>query len=300
MPSPVKEGIMITVLPNNSVSGNQTLTSQETKEATAIIDFISEGFESIGIGIGHADLQVIKYPGRGYPQFCSKLLNAELSADLIYLDMDSFAYPNWCQFVYQFSHEFTHCVIHRCNNRNNQLVSWIEETICEAMALILLKRFSEDWSKCSLSNSCPKYKTNFLCYLSNCLSEKGNYRLDHCNGFKELQEINVTSEDQREDRREEMHQLYRLIQSADDIRGLCHYRDFLVPQTILLNTQRYQKAYLSSQPIHYLCRLQENALMRDVPASKFSEKSSKDAKIDCSAHLHNCSNRTISDTSRSF
>ena len=93
MPSPVKEGIMITVLPNNSVSGNQTLTSQETKEATAIIDFISEGFESIGIGIGHADLQVIKYPGRGYPQFCSKLLNAELSADLIYLDMDSFAYP---------------------------------------------------------------------------------------------------------------------------------------------------------------------------------------------------------------
>ena len=99
---------------STSVPYNQPLTNQETEAAVAVIDFTNECFESLGLGIGPADLQVIKHPDRGYPQFCPQSRNSELPCDQIYLDMDSLEF--WCQLIFQASHEFTHCVIHRLNS----------------------------------------------------------------------------------------------------------------------------------------------------------------------------------------
>lgn len=261
---------MIKILPN-SILDNQPLTSQELEAAIAIIDFISKCFERIGIGIGPADLQVIKHPNRGYPQFCPQSLNSKLPCDLIFLSMDSFAF--WCQLIFQVSHEITHCVIHRLNSHEDQKALWVEETICEAMSLVFLNTFANSWGGCALSKKNPPYYASIQEYLRRELEKNGNHGLEQCYGIKELQEINRTSESQREDRCEEMHQLYRLIQSADDIRGLVHYRNYVIPRTILLGTQMYQKAYPSSQAVQYLCCLQENALRRDVTVSKVSEKS---------------------------
>ena len=45
-----KEGFMIKIL-STSVPDNQPLTSQETKTAVSIFDFINKCFESLGLGI---------------------------------------------------------------------------------------------------------------------------------------------------------------------------------------------------------------------------------------------------------
>ena len=84
--------------------------------------------------------------------------------------------------------------------------------------------------------------------------------METCNGIMGLKKVEESSASNRENRCEEMHQLYRLIQSEDDIRALVHYRNYVVPGTILLDTQIYQKAYPSSQAVQYLCRLQKDAL----------------------------------------
>lgn len=265
-----KECIMITILPN-SIPDNRPLTSQETEAANAIFDFINKCFERIGIGIGPADLQVVKHQSLGVPMFCPRLQNPDYPCDIIYICIDLFT--RWNQFIFQASHEFTHCVIHRLNNQEDQKALWIEETICEAMSLVFLNIFANNWGGCALSKESQPYYASIQKYLRGELEKIGNHRLEQCYGIKELQEINRTSEGQREDRCEEMHQLYRLIQSADDIRGLVHYRNFVVPGTILLDTQMYQKAYPSSQAVQYLCCLQDNTLRRDVTASKVSEKS---------------------------
>lgn len=261
---------MIKILPN-SIPDNQPLTSQELEAAIAIIHFISKCFERIGIGIGPEDLQVIKHPNRGYPQFCPQSLNSKLPCDLIFLSMDSFAF--WCQLIFQVSHEITHCVVHRLNSHEDQKALWVEETICEAMSLVFLNTFANSWDGCALSKKNPLYYTSIQEYLRRELEKNGNHGLETCNGIIGLKEVEQSSGSNRENRCEEMHRLYHLIQSADDIRGLVHYRNFVVPGTILLDTQMYQKAYPSSQAVQYLCCLQDNTLRRDVTASKVSEKS---------------------------
>lgn len=264
-----KEGFMIKIL-STSVPDNQPLTSQEIAAADSVFDFINKCFESLGLGIGPAELRVIKHPNRGCPQFCPLSRNPEFPCDTIYLSMDSLKF--WCQLIFQASHEFTHCVIHRLNSREEQKVSWIEETICEAISLVFLNTFANNWSRCTLSKNDPSYRAFVRKYLSDLLSEHGNRKLENCRGINELGEINRTSESQRKDRCEEMHRIFCLIQSAKDIQALVHYRDFVVPGTILLDTQRYQGEYPSSRPVQYLCSLQENALRRDVVTAKVSEE----------------------------
>lgn len=261
---------MITILPN-SIPDNHPLTNQEIEAADSIFDFINKCFESLGLGIGPAELQVIKHPNRGYPQFCSQSLNPVLPCDWIFLSIDSFTYAHWCQLIFQSSHEFTHCVIHRLNSYKEQEVTWIEETICKAMSLVFLNTFANNWSRCTLSKNDPSYHAFVRKYLSDLLSEHGNRKLENCHGINELGEINRTSESQRKDRCEEMHRIFCLIQSTKDIQALAHYRDFVVPGTILLDTRRYQGEYPSSRPVQYLCSLQENALKRDAVTAKVSE-----------------------------
>ena len=251
-----------------SIPANPPLTRRETEAAIAIFDFINRCFGSIGLELGAAELQVIKRPQLGAPRFCPQSLNPESSCDCIYLSMESFNF--WCQLIFQASHEFTHCVIHYLNSQENQKSKWIEETICEAMSLVFLNTFASSWDRVALSKANISYDASVQDYLSNELKERGNHRLGNCHGIEELREINRTSEAQREDRREEMHQLYSLIRSAKDIQSLVHYRDFVISGTILLDTKRYQDEYPSSRPIQYLCSLQDSALRREAVGASVS------------------------------
>ena len=50
----------------------------------------------------------------------------------------------WCQYVYQFAHEFCHVMINPFVPRRGSN-AWIEETFCELASVYVLRRMAEQW-----------------------------------------------------------------------------------------------------------------------------------------------------------
>ena len=50
----------------------------------------------------------------------------------------------WCQYVYQFAHEFCHVMINPFVSRRGSNC-WIEETFCELASVFTLRRMAEQW-----------------------------------------------------------------------------------------------------------------------------------------------------------
>lgn len=250
---------MITIVPV-STPDKKLLNKEEIEAAVAIIEVINRWFQNIGLGIGSADLQVIKWPSLGYPLFSPHSLNPGFPCDQIYISMDQ--YTRWDQFIFQASHEFTHCVIHRLNSHENQKALWIEETICEAISLVFLQMFANSWNNCVLSQHNLTYSVAIQNYLKNQLNEVGTSKLEKCCGLEELLEINQQNADHREYRSNEMHKLFFRIKDSEDVKALVHYRDYIEPNTILLDTNKYRAAYPDLESVQYLCELQENAISK--------------------------------------
>ena len=250
---------MITIVPV-STPDKKLLNKEEIEAAVAIIGVINQWFGDVSLGIGAANLEVIKFPNLGNALFSPKSLNPGFPCDRIYISMDKFT--RWNQFIFQASHEFTHCVIHRLNSNENQKALWIEETICEAMSLVFLQIFANSWNNCVLSQHNLTYSVAIQNYLNNQLNETGTSKLEKCCGLEELQEINQYSADHREYRSNEMHKLFFLIKDSEDVNALVHYRDYVEPNTILLDTDKYRAAYPDLESVRYLCELQENAISK--------------------------------------
>lgn len=250
---------MITIVPV-STPDKKLLNKEEIEAAVAIIGVINQWFGDVSLGIGAANLEVIKFPNLGNALFSPKSLNPGFPCDRIYISMDKFT--RWNQFIFQASHEFTHCVIHRLNSNENQKALWIEETICEAMSLVFLQIFANSWNNCVLSQHNLTYSVAIQNYLNNQLNETGTSKLEKCCGLEELQEINQYSADHREYRSNEMHKLFFRIKDSEDVKALVHYRDYIEPNTILLDTNKYRAAYPNLESVRYLCELQENAISK--------------------------------------
>lgn len=236
-------------------------SSQNTgeKEASLLIEEVKHFFLPICYReSGTVKLQIENRPNASTPQFCPTTLNPTFPYDRIILNMQNFTY--WCQLIYQFSHEFSHFLIFHQNPDEDRNVSWIEETICEALSLVLLKHFAENWSSCPLFSLVPNYDAGIGKYLANRLAEKGNCKLAKCRNLLELQGINVNSQRDRASRREEVHQLYGAIQGPHDIQALLRYRDFVIPKTILLDVPEYRKNHPASNAVQYLCTLQTSII----------------------------------------
>lgn len=59
-----------------------------------------------------------------------------------------------------------------------------------------------------------------------------------------------------------MHKLFFRIKDSEDVKALVHYWDFIEPNTILLDTNKYRAAYPNLESVQYLCELQENAISK--------------------------------------
>jgi hypothetical protein len=116
----------------------------------------------------------------------------------------------WCQFYYQFGHEVTHYIFRQFKHDKNRILKWFEETACEAMALYIMKYISDDWPKNPLYNINKNYSNSILDYINNQLKNMGTNKLHICNDIETLTEIEITSEECREDRYCERNFLYNL------------------------------------------------------------------------------------------
>lgn len=175
----------------------------------------------------------------------------------------------WNQMLFQLAHEITHCFIF-CNNQSvAHSISWVEETICEAMSLFFLKLSSQNWSRLPLYKINPKYARQFITpYLENEIEkDAGADKLGSCASYDELLHIEMTSQSNREYRHEETVKLYELIKK-NDIAGLVKYRDYALANKRLLDTEAYRTAFPNNNAVSYLCALQDNIMAREADRKK--------------------------------
>jgi len=222
----------------------------ELQSIICIKDFIVNYYQKLGLDF---DYEMRKIINTDYD--CPKFF-----PDRICLTTKSYTY--WSQVIYQLSHELTHCFIY-CHNKNAD-IKWLEETICEAMSLYFLKLFYNYWSDTFIGKYNPTYKDSLKEYLDDILEEKGNDRLSNAKSLKELESINSTSEEKRIDRRNEKIRLFNLIKE-EDIKGLIYYTDYVIKDSILVDTDRYIGDYKDNLSVKYICSIQDRIVnLREV------------------------------------
>ena len=88
----------------------------------------------------------------------------------------------WCQYVYQFAHEFCHI---QCGfqdkawKRNN----WFEETICETASLFVLRRLGERWLKRPPFANWRGYAPEFRRYAQSVMDSRSQVGDGHLSDF---------------------------------------------------------------------------------------------------------------------
>ena len=234
------------------------LDKYEIYYLNCIKKFIIDYYENMGVNFDNEIRYILKtqFPS---PKFVPKSQNEGIKNELILLSIEK--YSSWCQVIYQLSHEVTHCFIY-CNNKDEAFkASWIEETICEAMSLYFLKLFYKFWRDCDLSKLNNNYSDSIKKYLDDVLQkDNGTNRLYNCKNINELLIINEHSQEKRNDRYNEMIDLYNKIKK-NNIIGLIKYKDYIIKNKFLLNTEEYKMAYKNNEAVALICNIQDRILI---------------------------------------
>ena len=204
------------------------------------------------------DKPLVIVGGMPVPRFCAAEINQKFFHQV---HLTLLEYGIWDQLIFQISHELTHYMIYCHCKDESGYASWLEETICEAMSLYFLALYRDNWEKLSLYKYNAVYDKIVGKYLEDELREHGTERLSRCSSYQELLEIDRTSQDCREDRRTERNKLFSLIYERD-IKGMIYYRDYIIPNSKILDCDRYLQDFPFSAPIKYLCDLQTNILTK--------------------------------------
>ena len=128
---------------------------------------------------------------------------------MIRLSQSSTSY--WAQTIYQLSHEMCHYAIRQGKTNKDYTLSWLEETICEAMSLYMLQYSAENWYKCLLSQRAPQFSKSIIAYLANELKRIPKNSLSLCQTMEDLRACNQNATDERDGRLRERNALYRVI-----------------------------------------------------------------------------------------
>lgn len=104
---------------------------------------------------------------------------------------------HWCQWVYQFAHEYCHHLIDGALSGEWSRLLWFEETICELSSLynlFMMESFCRD-------NGLASYEASVKSYLDNQLNNKGKpvYRLNASGGWYEVYSEVLSSEGYKKD-----------------------------------------------------------------------------------------------------
>lgn len=220
-----------------------------------IMEVITGHFQELGLDFDFKKRDVVVRQNIPCPKFWLEEENPYLRRDTIFLHCSKCSY--WCKVVFQLAHELSHCYIYCHNSEKSKGISWVEETICEAMAMYFLDYFRKNWTKICLSRLNPTYDEAFADYLNDILvNEEGNGRLSVINSVDELKDINKNATIRREDRKEEVDVLWHRLK-ADEIYGLFCYRDYAKKHSVLMDTAAYLNAFKNNDAVDYICYLQD-------------------------------------------
>lgn len=241
---------------------NSIFTDEEKDIAYIIVTTIEQMYLQLGIKFPNEKIQIRKCPAdSAAPMFCLAKNNPPAKVDFINIAIDSFGY--WCQAIFQLGHEMTHAAVHYNSPRNTKSTPWIEETISESMSLFFLNSFADNWNTIKRFKNAPQYSADVRTYLCNALSKNGSGKLSMCRGYNELKQMDADSQTYREQRENEMHELYKLL-NADNVKGLLLYRWYLQSDPLLLDTAKYRKAFPHNAAVSYLCDLQDSIFSKET------------------------------------
>ncbi len=157
----------------------------------------------------------------------------------------------WCQWIYQFSHEYCHHLIDGELVGDKKGLIWFEECICELASMWQLYIFFSKWSK-STNIIESKYALSFKDYLDNLLeSNNGKYTLKEC-----IDSLNTTTPKTEYERDKyniiatniytlfiENHKLWKIILNFGDMRRFSKLEE-LFEHLITVSTDDYKQSLL--------------------------------------------------------
>ena len=88
-----------------------------------------------------------------------------ISRNPIQIQLSQKSTQYWAQTIYQLSHEMCHYAIRQGHKGDSYILSWLEETICEAISLYALEWASHNWYRCPLSMGHSEYSSSIFTYL---------------------------------------------------------------------------------------------------------------------------------------
>ena len=119
---------------------------------TKIIDFLSATMKKY-FGIQDIDnFKVIVDPSRECPEIFKEIRTIYIQAHTCY----------WCQFIYQYAHEFCHLLI---SEPVPQQYKWFEESLCELASLFFLNKTEKMWP--TLFPYLSSYQVSIQEYIAN-------------------------------------------------------------------------------------------------------------------------------------
>ena len=224
----------------------------ENNHLKSLIEFILEEYKLIFSKqlISNSECYIIYNPQSETPIFYPKT-----NPSSIFLNYAGDTY--WSQIIYQLSHELCHYVFHQKSN-NKPILSWFEETLCEAFSLYILNFCSEKWSDCSISRINPSYYYSLSDYLKDVLSSNFKNGLKNCNTIYDLILINRDSEIDRSQRISERNFVYNLFkQYRNDIHLITNYREYIVSD-IFIDFEKWIEDTNNNEFIIKLSEIQPN------------------------------------------
>jgi hypothetical protein len=139
----------------------------------------------------------------------------------------------WGQLLYQLSHEMTHYL---CRQQRNDYsyshLKWLEETICEAFSLFIVKIASEKWNNNKLHKINPTFDKSLKDYYKQeygKINRTDETLLEDIKTLKELEYINRYAEDKRELRNNTRNNLFDILNSYEfgEIKRIIEYNDYM-------------------------------------------------------------------------
>jgi len=134
----------------------------------------------------------------------------------------------WAQFIYQVAHELTHYAIRQQKKDKQIILSWFEETICEALSIYILQLAHNRWHECLLYSCNPAYAQVLEEYYVNIYNRTADSVLKRCSSYADLQHIETTCQKDREGRSMERNYLFEIFVSMpNDIKVVIYYTQYM-------------------------------------------------------------------------
>lgn len=205
--------------------------------------------------------------GKTYPSNLMLAITNKKTADIPYFNVSPQGVPYinlaiksfdyWCQVAFQFSHEFAHWLMYEISGNITVSASWLEEMIAEAFSLYVLKKLQIAWNYCKLSERNALFSESIKKYLDDLLAKTGTNAIENCNSVQKLDELNKTSESNRENHYEERKKLFYLLDETN-VFGLFDYKRFCIQSSCSFDEAKYRKTYPNNLAVRYVCDLQKN------------------------------------------